>query len=189
MINRDPLQFQAAAAAAELICAQGRNFSRARRDIRERIGLMPSTEAVQSQMRRWYALFDPNNHRQSLNRQRSAALTVMQALSDWRPQLFGAVLNGSATAEANIEIYLRTDDAKSVELKLLSMGIDYESQSDDTQRLTCLMTECDDLPIVLYIGKDPLERPAIAPDPWQTPLEANGKIKAEQLRLLLNQAS
>ena len=83
----------------------------------------------------------------------------MRLLSDFRPYLTGAVLDGTAGRYAGIEIDLYADNTKDVEISLLSRGISYESSEprrlgprmSEIRLETQLHLDWNDIPVTLSI--------------------------------------
>jgi len=53
----------------------------------------------------------------------------MKRLAAYRPYLGGAVWHGTATRLSDIYLQLFCDDAKSTEIELINLGIDFEARS------------------------------------------------------------
>jgi hypothetical protein len=93
---------------------------------------LPTNDEVETELRAYLALYQEEEQPERLQALRTTALEVMEFLTDFRPYLKGAVLDGTAGRYAGIEIDLYADSAKDVEIMLLSNNISFESD-DKTQ--------------------------------------------------------
>lgn len=121
-----------ASAAARLMAEDGiGDYGQAKRKAARNMGLgdgeaLPSNEEVETELRAYLALFQDEEQTERLRELRQAALEAMEFLTDFRPYLTGAVLDGTAGRYARIEIEVFADSAKDVEIFLLSRDISYE---------------------------------------------------------------
>jgi hypothetical protein len=121
-----------ASAAARLMAEDGiGDYGQAKRKAAKNLGAgegdaLPSNEEVEAELRTYQALFQDEEQTERLRELRKSALDAMEFLSDFRPYLTGAVLDGTAGRYAEIEIELFADSAKDVEIFLLSNNISYE---------------------------------------------------------------
>ena len=104
----------AAAQAAVLIASHRMSRDRAVETVVRSTGVRPTDAAVASELRRWFACFDPEGHKALLDKKRLAALSVLSSLSDWSPLLTGSVLAGDAVEDDPVLILIRSDDEKAV---------------------------------------------------------------------------
>lgn len=118
-----------ASAAARLMAEDGiGDYGLAKRKAARSLGApdseaLPSNEEVEAELRAYHALFQDEEQPERLRELRRTALEVMTFLTDFRPYLTGAVLDGTAGRYAVIEIDLYADSAKDVEIFLLSRNI------------------------------------------------------------------
>ncbi|MFY9328740.1 MAG: nucleotidyltransferase [Georgfuchsia sp.] len=94
---------------------------------------LPTNEEIEAELRAYQSLFQEDEQPRRLRELREIALEVMSLLSDFRPYLTGAVLDGTAGRYAGIEIDLFADSTKDVEISLLSRDISYESNEPRRQ--------------------------------------------------------
>ncbi len=128
------LRTELAATAARLIAEEGCEYAQAkRRAVREILGesgdrrtTMPDNSEVEHQLRRYLRLFGGESHRALLAALRTFAADTMRTLQVFDPHLIGAVLNGTATEHSDVHLQLFVDSAKDVELKLMSLGIEFD---------------------------------------------------------------
>jgi hypothetical protein len=119
-------------------------------------------------------LFGGEVWQQQLRAQRQTALTIMQALSRFRPRLTGPVAEGWAHAGSEIRIELECESEKEIDYALIDLGLDYEvvRQRDGC---TAFLTEDTDWPVRLVI-----------PSPCRTSsARSTVKLDGEALRELL----
>jgi hypothetical protein len=120
-----------AQATARLIAEHGiTDWSAAKRKAARHLGLpeglsLPSNEDVQQALVDYHALFGGAAHAESLHAQRTAALRWMRRLERWAPLLVGGVAAGWATTHSDVRIELVADDPKTVEMTLVSQGVQY----------------------------------------------------------------
>ena len=72
------------------------------------------------------AVGDTATIERSLTQQRRTAVQAMELLEEFDPRLVGAVLNGSATEHADIQLHVFSDTPESVYLQLMDRRYDYE---------------------------------------------------------------
>lgn len=126
-----------AARAARMIAEEGLDYASAKRKaLREVAGsarlpgdMLPGNECIESEVRAYQLLFQAESQPLHLARLRRNALLLMQLLADFRPQAYGALVNGTASEHSEIHLLLVADSAKDVEIFLLNQGIDFEARS------------------------------------------------------------
>lgn len=119
--------------AARIMAEHGiRDFFVAKRKAAERLGVtdgtaaLPKNTEIETALAEYQRLFGRESHEESLQAQRRAALTAMQALREFEPRLVGPVLSGTATEYSDVQLHLFADYAESVALKLIDRGIAHE---------------------------------------------------------------
>ncbi|MEO8187534.1 MAG: hypothetical protein ABI580_09260 [Burkholderiaceae bacterium] len=134
------LRTELAATAARLIAEEGCEYAQAkRRAVQEILGedarrsTMPDNQEVEHELRRYLKLFGGEPHRALLAEMRSVAAGTMQTLQEFDPYLIGAVLNGTATEHSDINLQLFVDSAKDVELRLMTLGVDFDVDDGDAE--------------------------------------------------------
>jgi len=135
------LRTELAVTAARLIAEEGCEYAQAkRRAVQEIFGdasrrlTLPDNSEVEHELRRYLKLFGGDAHRALLAALRSVAADTMQTLHEFDPHLIGAVLNGTATEHSDIHLQLFVDSAKDVELRLMSLGIEFDVDDGDGDR-------------------------------------------------------
>ncbi len=88
--------------------------------------MLPKNTEIEAALITRQRLFGSQPHAQSLAAQRRAALTAMNLLRDYQPRLVGAVLTGSATEHAEIQLHVFTDQAEAVTILLLDRRIEHD---------------------------------------------------------------
>jgi len=104
------------------------DFGTAKRKAAERLGVsdegaLPRNIEVEASLAEYQRLFAADTHRATLDAQRQAALQAMRALKAFAPRLVGAVLSGTATAHADVQLHLFADNPDAVALSLLDHGV------------------------------------------------------------------
>lgn len=129
----DNLRQALAQEAARIMAEHGiGDFLLAKRKAAQRFSVadgavLPKNTEIEAALAQYQRLFDGHSHVESLQAQRRAALAAMQRLREFEPRLVGAVLSGTATRHAQIQLHLFADCAKSVVLKLIDSGISHEA--------------------------------------------------------------
>lgn len=118
--------------AARVMAEHGiRDFLFAKRKAAERFGVvdgavLPRNSEIEDALAEYQRLFGGEEHVESLYAQRLAAAEAMRALLDFQPRLVGAVLTGTATEHAHVQIHVFADRAETVAFRLMDQGIPYE---------------------------------------------------------------
>src|SRR5258708_6661641 len=118
--------------AARVMAEHGiQDFRAAKRKAADRLGVgvegaLPSNTEVEAALVEYQRLFAADSHGATLRAQRSAALRAMRTLAAFSPRLVGPVLNGTATAHADVQLHLFTDHPESVALNLMDRGVEHE---------------------------------------------------------------
>jgi hypothetical protein len=120
-----------AATAARLMAEDGiDDFALAKRKAARQLGApeseaLPANDEVETELRAYRALYQPEEHSQRIAELRRIALDAMRALERFSPYLTGPVLKGTAGRYAEIELQLFPESAKEVEIFLLERRIPY----------------------------------------------------------------
>jgi hypothetical protein len=118
--------------AARVMAEHGiQDFRTAKRKAAERLGVgeegsLPSNTEVEAALVEYQRLFAADSHGATLRAQRGAALRAMRSLAAFSPRLVGPVLHGTATAHADVQLHLFTDQPEAVALDLLDRGVGHE---------------------------------------------------------------
>lgn len=127
---------QVADEAARVMAEHGvRDFALAKRKAAERLGLsargaLPSNAQIQERLVARQRLFGRDIHDARIAKMRRLAAQVMGTLEEFRPRLVGAVLDGTATINAAIELHVFSDSPELVAEALEAEG----GRVYDTQR-------------------------------------------------------
>lgn len=127
------MRVRIAAAAARIMAEDGiDDFALAKRKAARRLGAadteaLPANEEVESELRAYRALYQPDEHAKRTAELREIALDAMQALERFNPYLTGPVLKGTAGPYAEIELQLFPESAKEVEIFLLERRIAFST--------------------------------------------------------------
>ena len=88
---------------------------------------LPTNSEIAEEVKIYQELFYADEQPEQLKLLRSDALTTMQLLERFNPQLTGAVLDGTAGRYAETNIHLFADSLKEVEMFLLNKQIPFET--------------------------------------------------------------
>ena len=123
------LRQQLADEAARLMVEHGiQDFAMAKRKAAERLGVragagaLPSNAQIQERVVERQRIFEPDGRDERLAKLRSVASVVMEVLDEFRPKLVGAVLDGTATLTAAIELHVFSDAPEAVAAALEAHG-------------------------------------------------------------------
>jgi hypothetical protein len=124
------LRQQLADEAARLMVEHGiQDFAMAKRKAAERLGVrasegaLPSNAQIQERVVERQRIFEPDGRDERLGKLRSVATNVMELLDEFRPKLVGAVLDGTATSNAAIELHVFSDSPEAVAAALEARGL------------------------------------------------------------------
>jgi hypothetical protein len=128
----DHLRSAVAQEAARLMAEHGiQDFLIAKRKAAERYGvadgpLLPKNTEIEAALVSRQRLFAAAAHASRLQEQRRVALAAMRLLLRFEPRLVGAVLAGSATEFADIQLHVFSDSAETVCMHLMDKRYEYE---------------------------------------------------------------
>lgn len=121
--------------AARLMAEGGiRDYHQAKLKAAARLGIhddasLPRNREIEDALREYQRLFQGDTQSRGLQQRREAALRALEFFADFEPRLVGAVLDGTADANAPVSLHLYTDDPKAVPHFLDDRGIPAESSS------------------------------------------------------------
>jgi len=192
-IKQHHMRSHIAAAAARIMAEDGiEDFALAKRKAARQLGAdathaLPDNSEVEEALRTHQALYQEGEQRERIRHLRRRAVTVMEALSTWRPYLCGSVLKGTAGRYSAIDLQLFTDDGKSVELYFLNRDIRYEVSEQQRQVgnqmrvITILKMDWDGCPLSLAIHPANDERVAMKASGSGRLLERAGIARVREL--------
>jgi len=95
------------------------DFRQAKRKAAERFGVraagaLPSNAQIHERLVERQRLFSPEDHDLHLAKLRRLAAALMEPLEEFRPRLVGAVLDGTATINAIVELHVFSDAPEDV---------------------------------------------------------------------------
>ncbi len=128
----DHLRQALAQEAARIMAEHGiGDFLLAKRKAAQRFGVedgavLPKNTEIEAALAQYQRLFDGDSHPESLHAQRHAALAAMRRLNEFEPRLVGAVLRGTATRHAQVQLHLFADCPEAVVMKLIDLGVAHE---------------------------------------------------------------
>ncbi len=166
-----------AASAARLVVEEGLEYAGAKRKAARALASraeLPSSEAVEAEVRAYLALYCAETQPVELRALRRQALRWMERLAAFRPHLGGAVWRGTATRLSSLHLDLYCDDTKAMEITLINLGIDYDSTNlpgghrSEPVPLLSLAERCDELgeTVTVHLAVRDLDdlRGALKPD-------------------------
>ena len=128
----DHLRAAVAQEAARLMADHGINdYLVAKRKAAERFGvvegaILPRNTEIEAALMERQRLFGATRHHTSLMNQRQIARRAMQLLGSFSPRLVGAVLNGTATEHADVQLHVFSDSPEALYLHLADRRYDHE---------------------------------------------------------------
>ncbi len=131
--NSQKLRQRIAEEAARIVLEEGvRDYQRAKTKASERLGLwqtrdLPSHADIEQAVVLRRRLFAQPSDGELLRYLRESAIGLMRLLSEFDARLVGSVLKGTANQYSEIELHLFADDLKMVAIRLLDVGIRYQS--------------------------------------------------------------
>lgn len=144
-----------ASRAAALIVDDGMGYGAAKRLAAEQLGLqrageLPDQAALLAAVREHIAVFCPEDQARTLLVMRDIALRWMTRLSDFRPNISGAVWNGTATGHSDIHLSLFCDDPKELQFLLIDKKVRLEEGSSTNAKgqevpVLVIMEHCPEL--------------------------------------------
>jgi uncharacterized protein YgbK (DUF1537 family) len=163
--------------AARLMAEHGiHDFLAAKRKAAERLGVadiaaLPKNTEVELALAEYQRLFESGAHEQTLLAQRLVAREVMRQLREFEPRLVGAVLSGTATEHAEVQLHLFSDRAETVAIRLMDAGIAHEvierrvkMSSERVLSLPGVRFEFDDQPIEATVfPRDGIRQAPVSP--------------------------
>jgi hypothetical protein len=122
-----------AAHAARLMAEDGvSEFATAKRKAARQLGFsesdaLPSNDEVETELRAYQSLFQPDEQQVRLAALRGIALDLMSPFAPYQPCLTGPAWNGTAVRDSAITIDLFADSIKEIEVRLLDADIPYRA--------------------------------------------------------------
>jgi predicted nucleotidyltransferase len=120
-------------AAARMIAEDGSlDYGSAKRKAARQLGVpesgsLPDNQQIEEALRSYQAIYQADETRELLTLLRQTAIEYMERLADFDPHLTGAVLNGTAGRNADIDLQLFTDQQKDVEFLLMGLDVPYQA--------------------------------------------------------------
>lgn len=143
--------------AARLMVENGiRDFHQAKLKAASRLGIhddasLPRNREIEQALREYQRLFVGPDHGQCLRQRREAALRALDFLHPFAPRLTGPVLDGTADANASVQLHLHSDDPEAVQHFLEDHRIPAESR---TRRLRLDRKRNADVPVWLFSAEE-----------------------------------
>lgn len=150
--------------AARIMAEEGvKDFAQAKRKAAQRLHAgdrvkLPSNSEIEAALRRHQALFHADEHSANLRRLRQTAVEAMKFFSRFRPRLAGNVLEGTAGANAEIDLHLFADTPEELVLFLMDQQIPVHQSERQVklgggqqQAMQVFSFYADDVPVVLWL--------------------------------------
>jgi hypothetical protein len=162
-----------AAAAARIMAEDGiDDFALAKRKAARQLGAadseaLPANDEVESELRAYRALYQPEQHPRRIAALRQIALDAMRAFERFSPYLTGPVLKGTAGPYAEIELQLFPESAKEVEMFLLERRLAFTTREgrrfsgDRAHAMSVFSLNWEDTPLKLSVFDPRDERLAL----------------------------
>ena len=118
---------------------------------------LPENSEIESELRAYLRLFQKDEQPKVLADLRRIACDFMAIMHQFNPYLSGAVLDGTAGSESEIDIQLFTDSAKDIEIFLLNRRIDYRHETPRSERAEAVLSldqEGVTLNLIIYPSHD-----------------------------------
>ena len=118
---------------------------------------LPENSEIESELRAYLRLFQKDEQPKVLADLRRIACDFMAIMHQFTPYLSGAVLDGTAGSESEIDIQLFTDSAKDIEIFLLNRRIDYRHETPRSERAEAVLSldqEGVTLNLIIYPSHD-----------------------------------
>lgn len=136
--THDELRSAIAVAAARLIAEDGYDYAAAKnKAMRNLVGKtrlprqrIPSDQEVQEELRAYQHLFLADQQPRELSELREVALSFMTHIPQFEPIVYGAVVNGTASAHSSVHMLVFSDDPKEIDYWLLDQNIAFEACED-----------------------------------------------------------
>lgn len=150
-------RYRLAHEAARLIAESGmRDFHQAKLKAAQRLGIhddasLPRNSEIEAALREYQRLFQGDAQVNALRQRREAALRALEFFAPFDARLVGPVLDGTADANAAVQLHLYTDDAEAVPRFLDDHRIPAESSG---RRLRLDRERALDCPVWLFAAED-----------------------------------
>lgn len=154
-------RYRLAHEAARLIAESGiRDFHQAKRKAAQRLGIhddasLPRNSEIEEALREYHRLFQGEFHGDAqinaLRQRREAALRALEFFAPFDARLVGPVLDGTADANAAVQLHLYTDDTEAVPRFLDDHRVPAESSG---RRLRLDRERALDCPVWLFSAED-----------------------------------
>lgn len=135
---QDDLRLEIAMAAARLIAEDGYDYPAARnKAIKELAGntrlpreRIPLDAEIEQEVRNYQSLYLSDTQPQELLQLRRCALSLMQALQEFEPIVYGACVNGTGSHHSDLHLLAFSDNPKEIDYWLLNHNIDFDACED-----------------------------------------------------------
>jgi hypothetical protein len=135
---QDDLRLEIAMAAARLIAEDGYDYPSARnKAIKELVGntrlprdRIPLDAEIEQEVRNYQSLYLSDTQPQELLRLRQTALSLMLALQEFEPIIYGASVNGTGSHHSDLHVLAFSDNPKEIDFWLLNRDIAFEACED-----------------------------------------------------------
>ena len=132
--DAEALRAEIAAAAARMIAEDGADYGTAKRKAAKLVlgnqkvrgDILPDNAQIEAEVREYQSLFFGDEHAERLRHLRELALELMEKLSEFKPYLTGAVVNGTAGEHSDLHLQLFAESSKDVAVFLLNQNVNYE---------------------------------------------------------------
>jgi hypothetical protein len=171
--------------AARLMTEHGiKDHALAKRKAARQLGVttanwLPSNDEIDTELRAYVALFEPETHEGDLRAMRSQAVEVMAELARFQPVLTGGLAHGVAARHADIELEVHADSSKEFEHFLINSDLAFKAEERRGESWFHLFAQ----PADVMVRVLPLQAMQSGP---RAGSETRRRITLEQLRRLLS---
>jgi hypothetical protein len=165
------------AEAARIMVEEGvRDYQLAKRKAIHRLNLpsdknLPSNEEIEAALADYLRLFRGQRLDTEVRRLRRLALEAMRFLERFNPRLVGAVLSGTVTADAPVQLHVTADAPEEIGLWLQEQDIPYEQTErrvrfggERIETLPLYHFTADDVTVELYVfGREEARETPLSP--------------------------
>ena len=190
--NSARARVEVAQAAARMMAEEGiHGFAEAKARAAAQLGVegrgrLPRNDEIEAEIRSYQALFQADEQPLWLAEMRRTALAMMDLLAEFKPQLAGSVLRGTAPRDAEVTLHLFTEPSERVATFLLDRGIPWELDAwiarfgrEREIELPVYRVAYDGQPVRLIVF--PLDGPREAP---RSPVDGKPMARAGRARVL-----
>lgn len=132
------IKLEIAMAAARLVAEEGYDYASAKQKARKQIAsdirlpaeAIPSDLDIQEEVRAYQALYQPHTQPSEQRELRLVAVSLLEALEEFEPIVYGALVNGTGNKHSDIHVIAFSDNPKEIDYWLLNRDIEFRPCED-----------------------------------------------------------